>query len=195
MTQLLGAPTNLFDYFQRCVEDARQELSVPLTDDAGLYLAKLLTDRARADAPTAPEQTLAELHARAAHARPGAQAKAYRELGDRALYRLGCFRESLDSQMVGPRYYRTMGSAAYYRVDEVLRVWFASAFGPVFRELAHQFDQCVSLLDEVRRRHPEGELNAILGLYERWLETGSEDMAARLRAKGLILAPKVGANH
>lgn len=194
MTQLLGTPTNLFDYFQRCVEDARDELSVPLTDDTRLYLAKLLTDRARTDIPSPPEDTLAELHARAAHSRPSVQARTYRELGDRALYRLGCFRESLDGKTVGPRYYRTMGSAAYHRVDEVLRVWFASAFGPVFKELASQFDQCVALLDEVRRRHPESELDALMSIYERWLATGSDDLAARLRAKGLLLAPKHGAH-
>ncbi len=138
---------NLFDYFHGKVEDVRAARQVRVSDDTALYLARLLTERARADRPAPPEQTLAELHARAAICRPAEQARTYQELGDRALYVLGCFRTSLSSRAVGPSYYAQMGQAAYARVDRVMRLWFADAFGPVFRELAGGFDQCVGLLD------------------------------------------------
>jgi hypothetical protein len=141
---------NLFDYFHGRVEEARAGAAVRISDDTSLYLATLLTDRARTDRPAPAEQTLAELHLRAANAAPAEQARTYRELGDRALYLLGYFAESLERRSVGPRYYAEMGSAAYGRADQVFKRWFSDAFGPVFRELAGRFGACVALIEEVR---------------------------------------------
>ena len=36
-----------------------------------------------------------------------------------------------------------MGAAAYYQVDQTFKTWFADAFGPVFKELANRFMECV----------------------------------------------------
>ena len=88
---------NLFDYFNEEVESARAGRGSRISDDTGLYLATLLADRVRADRPAPPEDTLAELHARAATSPLADQAKTYRELGDRSLYRVGYFAESLDT--------------------------------------------------------------------------------------------------
>ncbi|MCO4744073.1 MAG: hypothetical protein KC912_04745 [Proteobacteria bacterium] len=178
---------NLFDHFRECVDNVVDREGIELADDTQLYLASMLAERARADRPTAPETTLAELHGRAALARPGEQAAAYRELGDRALYLLGYFRESLTRRIVGPRYYASMGAAAYHRTDLVLKAWFADAFGPVFAQLSVQFDECVHIVTAVRQTHEGDHPDPMIRLYERWIDTGSEDARARLAKRGLLL--------
>lgn len=177
---------SLFDWFRERVMEAQHETSLQLSDDASLYLAWLLTERARTDRPAPPEETLAELHAAAAMAPPAGQIRQYRELGDRALYLLGYFRENVTRRIVGESYYRDMGSAAYQMVDQVFRRWFAGAFGPVFAELAERFMACVMLLEHIRARQ-EAQPDMLSRLYAQWVETGSEEAAARLRSLGLLV--------
>jgi len=183
----------LFDYFNDHVAAARAERSVHISNDTTLYLATLLTERARADRPAPPETTLAELHARAAASAPADQARTYRELGDRALYLLGYFAESLSRRVVGPDYYADMGAAAYHRTDLLFKVLFSDAFGPVFRELAARFRECVGILSEVRAAQHKDQPDEILDLYEHWLATGDEQVRQRLLDKGLVV-PRTAPN-
>lgn len=187
MSQPLATSASLFDYFHEHVDDARGVLRADITDDTALYLAKLLADRGHVDGEPSEIVTLAEFHAKAAHAPPAEQARTYRELGDTALYSLGYFEESLDRRVVGPEYYRDMGAAAYYRVDQVFKRWFADAFGPVFTELSARFDDCVMLITRVRDANLSVSSVEVLALYERWQRSGSEALAARLRAAGMVL--------
>jgi len=183
----LAHAENLFDFFHARVEDARSGASIAISDDTSLYLASLLADRARNDHPDEPTETLAELHARAAQSPPGQQAARYRELGDRSLYLLGFFREHLDRRrrVIGPSYYEDMGSAAYFKVDLVLKRWFSDAFGPVFGELAQGFKECVQLLDRVRTR--DADDSGLFAAYDAWLVGGDPQSAATLYAGGLVL--------
>jgi hypothetical protein len=189
MKPTLTRADNLFDFFHARVEDARSEASLDISDDTSLYLASLLTDRARSDQGPDHAETLAELHARAAHSPPGKQASTYRELGDRSLYLLGFFREHLDRRrrVIGPSYYENMGMAAYHKVDLVLKRWFSDAFGPVFQELAQGFRECVDLLDRVRARSTPDDTDNLLAAYEDWLVEGDRGAAATLYAGGLVL--------
>jgi hypothetical protein len=187
MHRQLETPTALFDYFHEQVLDAHTQRTADLGEDTLLYLAKLLTDRARVDTTPMTEQTLAELHGTGAHKRPADQVATYRELGDRALYRLGCFQESISRRTVSPRYYADMGAAAYWRVQQVMRTFFSDAFGPVFAELALGFDDCVALLERVRDQHADDHPQTIMRLYQEWLTTGSPQAARRLQAHGLVI--------
>ncbi|MBX2798457.1 MAG: hypothetical protein KTR31_12325 [Myxococcales bacterium] len=189
MKSSIESETTLFDYFHDRVRDAWGTLDVELSDDTGLYLTALLVDRARTDAPRPRESTLVELHARAASAPPAEQARTYRELGDRSLYMVGYFEESLTRGTVGPRYYCEMGAAAYHRVDQVFKRWFANAFDRVFEELSCGFRQAVQVLRQVRTTVDE-EPDVLMRLYQQWLETGSEQAATRLRERGLVLPPR-----
>ena len=182
----ISKTSNLFDYFKDQVEIAQMRLALDLAPDTSLYLANLLQDRARCDRPAPPEQTLAELHARASSAPPGPRAQTYRELGDRSLYALGYFRESISGKTVGPNYYFDMGSSAYHRADQVFKHWFADAFGPVFTELAHQFKDCVDVLEHIRSDQ-EAQPDLISRWYDEWLCTGDPKTAIRLRRRGVLL--------
>lgn len=184
MTELASA-NNLFDFFHQQVEEASSGLIVELSGDTRLYLASLLTERARSDQDRPTADTLAELHAQAAAAPPVEQARTYRELGDRALYAVGYFEESLNRKVVGRAYYEDMGSAAYGRVDTLFKRLFSDAFGPVFSELASRFGDCVGLLGAVRSS--DSPSHSIVRLYERWLATGDEAVADQLRERGLVV--------
>lgn len=158
------AEDNLFDYFDRRLRDARALCPVDLSEDTLLYLVNLLTERARADRPAPPEDTLAELHAAGANRTPSQQIRAYRELGDRALHLVGCFEESVARKIVGTTYYKDMGAAAYHRVDIVVKQWFSDAFGPVFTELAQKFERAVALLQTLRAAERD-EVMALTARY------------------------------
>lgn len=185
MNARIRPESNLFDYFRAAVEAADASEAARLSEGGRLYLAQLLTERAHVDhhAPTAP--TLVELRARAEQARPAEQARTLRELGDRSLYDLGQFKPHLAHKAVSLSYYEQMGSAAYLRLDDVMKRFFADAFGPLFRELGHRFAACVAVLDAIRRSH---DIDALDRLYREWLTTGSDDAARRLRVRGVIVA-------
>jgi hypothetical protein len=182
--------TNLFDWFDSRVRVAHETVGANLSRDGEIYLTTLLVDRVRADrGQPISEATLAEIHLRASQAAPSEQARAYRELGDRSLYVVGYFEESLSRGTVGPRYYREMGAAAYARADELFKRFFADAFDGLFLELARRFGACTRVLQEVRRA-ADDQPGALLRLYQQWQETGSEGAAERLRAHGLVLPPR-----
>lgn len=189
MTTAVDRTDNLFDWFSGRVRDARASTGVELSEDSTLYLVQLLSERARADLDTPTETTLVDLHARAVNAPPAEQLRSYRELGDRSLYLLGYFPESVTRRTVGANYYADMGAAAYARTDQVFKRWFANAFGEVFAELAVRFRGCVDVLGEVRRSCDD-EPDWLMRLYARWLDTGDSEAAERLRAHGLILPPR-----
>lgn len=186
MAETVMLEQNLFEYFRVRIDDARRAYNANITDEGALYLAQLLADRARADND---DTTLAELHAHACQSAPAEQASTWRKLGDRALYDLGYFPEKIEGRAVSRTYYEDMGSAAYARVDDVLKRWFADAFGPLFRELAAGFKGCVDLLDAVRDSHAGRD--DLTEMYEEWLETGCDKLATKLRRRGLILPKRV----
>jgi hypothetical protein len=180
---------SLFEWFHQRVQDAHTTARVELSSDTELYLASLLAERARADRQAPQAETLVELHAKASQGSPSEQARTYRELGDRSLYVVGYFEESLSRRTVSVGYYCDMGSAAYARADQVFKRWFSNAFDGVFEELAASFRQCVRVLREVRRTVDE-EPDLWMRLYREWLETGSDEAARRLRAHGFLLPPR-----
>lgn len=184
---------NLFDFFHEHVQHSARKRRLDVSEDTTLYLVTLLQERARADRPEPPEGTLAELHGRAANSPPAEQALTYRELGDRSLYLLGYFTEHVDRTIVGPTYYADMGAAAYDRVDTLFKLVFADAFGPVFRELARSFRQCVRVLSDVRDAYHNERPEDLVTLYEQWLRSGDPLLAERLREGGLLLPSQGGA--
>lgn len=186
MSTKVDRSENLFAYFQVRVDEAIHTRRTPVSADASLYLAQLLTDRARTDRPAPQAHTLAELHKQGVEARrPADRARVYRELGDRALYDLGYFAEQLDRRAVGPTYYEAMGSAAYERVDDVLKRFFADAFGELFRELAQGFHSCAAILRSIREAHDARD--SLSEMYANWQRTGSEELARKLRLRGLVI--------
>ena len=189
MKKDLKSPETLFDFFHGKVRVAGDDMTLDLDPDTILYLAKLLTDRARYIPEQHEYHTLAELHGRAAHSKPSERIRMYRALGDHALYRVGFFNESICRSAVNESYFTDMGAAAYYQVDQTFKTWFADAFGPVFKELANRFMECVHIIGAVKRSTGTDGSTSILRLYQKWLHHGDENALSTLRQYGILVSP------
>lgn len=180
--------SDLFSFFHDRISQVRTDDGIDLTDDAALYLAQMLSERARHDRSRPRGDTLAELHLLHAHASPTEQVQAYRELGDRALHELAWFQERVERTIVGPDYYQRMGRSAYGRLHDLLDRWFSRAFGSVFEELADRFSDCVKLLRVAQHGCAEGaDIEEIL---LRWEQTRSPHIARLLHRHGVWVTPQ-----
>ncbi len=201
--QGLDTDANLFDFFHAAVDRAVEGHARPVSEQGVWYLTGLLVDEAhRKESVEDEAETLAELRIRASQGDRATAIRAYRSLGDRALFVSGFFRQSLSRKLVSRQYYLDMGAAAYDTLAGLLR---AAGFGrgqvvgegatrgldSVYEELAQAYDSCSEVLAEVRdsvRESDGGELSDvdIVSLYEEWLATGSPRLAARLASLGVV---------
>ena len=183
----------LFDFFHAHVDAAVQDQRTSVSEEGVFYLTNLLVQKGHTDGEDAAE-TLVELRLRAQTSDRACAIESYRELGDRALYLSGFFRQSLHRGLMSMEYYLHMGAAAYDRLSRMLD------FGPslqkghkdlsgIYLELAERFEVCSDVLSEVKQdvRAEQASPNDrdVLRLYEIWLATGSPSVARRLRALGV----------
>jgi hypothetical protein len=188
---------NLFDFFHERVDSAALQHGSPVSEEGVFYLSNLLVERGRVNEVKGPG-TLVELHALARESDRVRAIQAYRELGDRALYISGFFPGSVERRTISLQYYMEMGASAYDRLASILSAPQGMLFGEghkaldeIFGELACSFDNCSRILRQVRSEiqamaTDEDNDQDVLALYEEWLATGSEVVADRLRALGVI---------
>jgi primosomal replication protein N len=192
----LSTSDNLFDFFHERVGQAVAECRVPVSRDGVYYITNLLVERSRAQ--EAGPKRLVDLHFEARAADHVRAVRAYRELGDEALYVSGFFRPSLERRMVGVRYYQDMGAAAYDTLSRLMMVpGVVGDLAKVFAELADGFVGCSEALAQIREGMSGQSDQDIVALYERWLSTGDQHAAARLRELGIepaALALALGGN-
>jgi hypothetical protein len=169
------------------VDRAAARQDPPVSRDGVYYLANLLVERGRTGDRGSEVATLAELHMRARAAPPGEALEAWRELGDKALYTSGFFRQSLMRSLVGVRYYLDMGASAYQALARRIGgLSSARGMGAVFEELAGRFGTCSELLLDVRDEVRSHSDRGIVELYEEWLATGSRRAAELLVKAGVV---------
>ena len=135
---------NLFDFFHQQIQEIIRYYNHQLSKEGILYLSNLLVERAEQPKLEYPE-TLAELRFFAVKQNPLHAARVYREMGDRALFVSGFFRQSLDSKIVGLDYYLNMGAMAYSYLSKFQDM----GMPPVFSELSHRFASCSEILRDV----------------------------------------------
>ena len=181
----LSREENLFDFFHDAVGHAVSSTGTVVSEDGVYYLSNLLVERGRA--PEAPQPgTLVDLRIQAQERGGAAAVQSWRELGDRALYTSGFFRPSLNRQNVSLDYYLSMGAAAYDQLASVMR-WTGAGggFENIYEELAHQFEECSTVLQRVRdqvRAHSHAD---ILKLYEQWVANPDRATAEQLSELGV----------
>lgn len=201
---VLQTHDNLFDFFHDEVDAATDATGSDVSEEGVFYLTNLLVEQTRTPGAQTPD-TLAELHIRAAHAPRATAIREYRTLGDRALYVMGFFPESLSRKTVRPSYYRDMGRTAYDRLARMLTAPVPAAdssgghkgLGEIFAELAESFRTCTDILREVhdamraRSEQPPSEA-ALLQLYEEWLSSGNQRALRTLQRHGLVPSSSQG---
>lgn len=183
---------NLFGFFHERVRRTAAQRGTHLDEHTEFYLVNLLVDflrthrLVRSGGERVDERPLAIRLLEGAIGDPRVRARELKHLADSTLYVLGFFRGALERRSSVDRgYYVRVGTSAYRHLA-VLTGYGAGA-DPVFSELGERFDECATLLADVRDDGDALSDSALLSLYERWLATGDDAVAARLRTHGLSL--------
>jgi hypothetical protein len=149
------------------------------------YLVELLDERVLENrGGLEGEQVLAEALLAAQGDHGVDRIRRMRGLGDHALFVSGFLADSLLGSAVDAGYYRQIGCSAYGDVVSGLRGRGESGcWTRLYRELVAGFGEFVELLAEVGDRTRPGRPRDLLGIYERYLRSGSErDRELLLRA-------------
>jgi hypothetical protein len=182
VTEMLKLSASLSEFFQDCVSSAIRNQGLETTTPAECYLVSILSDFT-----TEPpdDEPLALKLARAVQS-PDERVRQLKDVGDTSLYVSGFFGDSVQRKLVDLDYYIQMGGAAYMELARYFRGNPHSVvFGEVYDELGTKFPRFVDVLAEVS----EGTMTSnadLVSLYERWQRTGSEWMARKLRALGVL---------
>lgn len=199
----ISLSTDVRGFFAELVVHAGEDKGIESNEATTAYVAALLADFAHPGAfsKTSLERPFTLLLAEAMESEGHERFERLRAIGDGALYLRGFFREHLETRGVALPYVSAVGARAYDGVATMLRVNVGAAAArtagagetavpDVFGELAARFDAFVELLESVSDRlvaqGSAGSPGGVLKLYERWMKTGSADIAAALGEFGLV---------
>jgi hypothetical protein len=187
--------SNLTQFFRTVVEDAIRAHGYNTTDAAETYLVALLADYARPDQRTGETlcRPLTLLLEEAMQLSGPERFERLRVLGDGVLYVTGFFGDHLDTRGVARSYVNALGARAYDSAAAMLR---GVSINPVdaqtpdlFQELAEKFPMFVELVSRIAdgiQVNGARSAKAMLKLYERWLRTGSSELAYALSTRGMV---------
>ena len=181
-------------YFAELVVGAAEERKVEANSAVTTYLASLLAGYAHPGSFTrhALDRPFTLLLAEALDSAGSERFERLRALGDGVLYIRGFFSEHLENRGVELGYVSSVGARAYDGAATMLRRQSGekSSAPDLFGELAERFDAFVVLVsgvaDRIVAQSGAGSDGGVLKLYERWLRTGSNELAAALGQRGLV---------
>jgi len=174
------------EYFRELVSDSLAHGQLRVREATEFYLVNLLAERLRGGGMSeAAHEPLALMLKRALEGDREARWKNLKQLGDTSLFVSGFFGDSLARSLVDVDYYIAMGERAYDALSGERRG--PSGAQALFAELAERFPQLVDLLAEIAEQSELRSNRGLLRLYERFLVTGSERIARKLRDRGVAL--------
>ena len=180
------------EYFRDLVSDTLAHRRVQILEATEFYLVNLLAqylERERLFAQTqsgeAHVEPLAMMLKRAIEGDREARWRNLKRLGDTSLFMSGFFSDWLARSPVDVDYYIAMGERAYDALSEEPRA--PSGAHELFGEMAERFTLFVDLFAEIAELADLRSNRGLLRLYERFLLTGSERVAQRLRERGVAL--------
>ncbi len=176
-------------FFREVVVSVRQRRSYVTTSTAESYIANLLADHAHSgDEFREFDRPLTIQLAQALSAVGNERFARLRRVGDGVLYTTGFFGEYLESRGLDQAYFEELGARAYATAGRML-ILDRSEQNGLFVELAEQFHMFVALVHDVAeslRVVAARTERALVQLYERWLNNGSEALAVALASHGLV---------
>ena len=194
----LGNPSNetpidlcgdLTQFFLEIMESVRQRRAYVTTGAAATYIAGLLADHAYHERETADDnQPLTVQLANALTLVGMERFERLRRVGDHVLYTTGFFGEHLESRGIAQDYVEELGARAYATAGRML-VLDRREQNTLFVELSERFHMFVNWVHEVAellRVNAARTESALIALYERWLASGSDALAAALALHGLV---------
>ncbi len=182
-------------WFEDSVTGAAENQGIDLDPHMRAYLVNLLTSfAARGALRTDEDQDLLDQPVglevvRAMQVDPARRFRKLRHIGDYTLYLTGFFGETVDRGMLDRTYYVGVGCGAYRGAAGALGVRGPdNPFRGLFVGLAQRFVELMHLLNEVSER-VFGRDADVVRVYDRYLATGSEKLAARLARMGILVGP------
>lgn len=173
-------------WFHEHLSSALERVAFAVSDTTKVYLLELLARFAESATAAPFEEPLALQLAQAQESAGIERLRRLRAMGDSALYSAGFFSDHLERRGVTRSYVAAMGGQAYWAAGSLSRLSPSEgAWEHVFHELAGRFDVFVDCLDEVRESTSLRTPQDIVKLYDRWLKTGDERLAERLRREGV----------
>ena len=179
----LKSHASVAEYFHEEVTEAIRNQGVDTSETAEYYLVNLLAAFTKSPVDDEP---LALKVASAVYASPEERVRQLKDVGDTSLYVSGFFADSLSRRMVDVDYYIELGGRAYRELSRYFRVYRHSEVGDVYVELYEKFPRFVDVLAEISEKSAMTSNQGVVQLYERWLRTGSERVAHKLRARGVL---------
>jgi hypothetical protein len=180
------------EFFRELVSDALAHRRLQILEATEFYLVNLLAqylERERlfeqVQGGDVQVEPLAMMLKRALEGDRQVRWRNLKRLGDTSLFMSGFFGDSLARSTVDVDYYIAMGERAYDTLSEEPRA--PSGAHELFGELAGRFPQFVDLFAEIAEIADLSSNRGLLRLYERFLLTGSERVAQRLRERGVAL--------
>ena len=181
------------EYFRELVSDALIQRRIKVLEATEFYLVDLLARYLEKERLFAVDERTGECHAeplafilkRALEGDREERRRHLKRLGDTSLFVSGFFGDSIARSLVDVDYYIAMGARAYDALSGDARGF--SGGQQLFGELAERFAQFVDLFAEIAELSDLGSNRGLVRLYERFLLTGSERVAQRLRERGVAL--------
>jgi hypothetical protein len=176
------------EFFRDLVSDALAHRGTKVQEATEFYLVNLLAqylERERLFAGGKSPEPLALILKHALEGDHQARWRNLKKLGDTSLFVSGFFGDSLARSLVDVDYYIAMGERAYDALSGDARG--PSGAQELFGELALRFAEFVDLFAEIAELSELSSNRGLLRLYERFLLTGSQRVAERLRERGVAL--------
>lgn len=191
---------DMTEFFRTVVDDAVKTHGYDPTDAAETYVVGVLADYAKPDAlsEAALSRPLTLLLDEALHSVGQERFERLRTLGDGVLYVSGFFGDHLEQRGVHDKYVSTLGARAYDSAAKMLITSDNAGAPDLFRELAEKFSMFMRLLRDVadalqaRAAHSP---TAMVRVYEKWLKTGSTQLAEALAMRGMVPTRGNGTLH
>jgi hypothetical protein len=199
----LELAADLRGFFHDVLVDALAERRVEASESTAHYLVALLADFAHPDesAHEAMERPLPVLLQEAMAAAGRERFERLRSLGDNVLYTSGFFLDHLDARGVQLTYVSALGARAYGSAASMLRRPGQSSEGApeLFEELADKFSRFAEVLSTVAEGlFANSAITSdagVLRTYERWLRSGSTQLASALATRGVVATRGKGGVH
>jgi hypothetical protein len=186
------------EYFRELVASGLAHRRLRIQEATEFYLVNLLASHLQSEAlfaarpdGTLDAEPLALLLKRALESQREERRRMLKKLGDTSLFVSGFFGDSLARSLVDVDYYIAMGGRAYDALSETERGQGGRA--ALYAELAGRFPDLVDLLAEIAELSELSSNRGLVKLYERFLATGSQRVAERLRERGVALFAGPGA--
>lgn len=202
----VATAVDLRSFFREALTLAFEERRVAATPPTEQYLVALLSDFAHPDELTQEmfERPISVLLAEALGMVGRERFERLRTLGDAVLYTTGFFFDHLKTRGVHLNYVSSLGARAYDGAASMLRQadrgsGEGTSAPALFEELAHNFTPYTEVLATLSsgllaRSAPDSDSGA-LRLYEKWLDTGSAELARALMSRGIAPVRGHGGVH